>query len=130
MAAQEKRRQEAVMVLDERPEPLGEEMAGEETGGEQAHESLHDMAARLHPGVDWARMSPESVRSALGFAPGVCWQGQEYWSGRLARAAGDPLPETSSLAFRLGWRHGKPPKARQRRWRARSGATPRKGGKA
>lgn len=124
MAAQRKEKQESVREPVERPDPLDNEAE------EAVRESLHAMAARLHPGVDWARMSPAPVRSALGFAPEVCREGHEYRSGRLARGAGDPLPEASCLAFRLGWQHGKPPRARRRRWRARPATRAEKGGKA
>lgn len=128
MAAQRKQRQDSVTKPVERPDPLGRE--AEEGAEEEARESLHAMATRLHPGVDWARMSTESVRSALGLSPEGSREGQEYRSGRLARGAGDPLPQAASLAFRLGWRHGKPPKTRRRRWRARPAATTAKGGAA
>ncbi|WP_366555437.1 hypothetical protein [Aquibaculum sediminis] len=124
MAAQRKEKQESVREPVERPDPLDNEAE------EEVRESLHAMAARLHPGVDWERMSPESVRSALGLAPEGCREGQEYLCGRLARGAGDPLPQVGSLAFRLGWRHGQPAKSRRRRWRARPVATTVKGGSA
>lgn len=85
------------------PEPNVEGAeAAEATEAAEAEESLHQMAARLHPEVDWSRMSEEAVRQAA--------------------AAGEvPGPE-ASMAFRLGWSHGRPPRARRRRWRSRPAA--------
>lgn len=88
----------------------------------EAEESLHQMAARLHPEVDWSRMSEEAVRQALGLPVQCCQQRRDYEAGRQAAAAGEvPGPE-ASMAFRLGWSHGRPPRARRRRWRSRPAA--------
>lgn len=90
----------------------------EEPGGNRP-ESLHETASRLHPEVDWTRMSETAVRRALGLLPSDCPQRREYEAGRLARAGGALPPAEAGMAFRLGWAHGRPPRTRRRRWRPR-----------
>ena len=89
---------------------------------EETVERLHVTAQRLHPKVAWERMSEEAVRCALGLAPQSCPQRGEYEAGRQARAAGEAPEPGASMAFRTGWSHGKPPRARRRRWRPRQAA--------
>ena len=86
---------------------------------EEKVERLHATAQRLHPKVAWERMSEEAVRYALGLPRQSCPQRGEYEAGRQARAAGEAPEPGASMAFRTGWSHGKPPRARRRRWRPR-----------
>lgn len=98
--------------------------APEERSARKAPESLHETAARLHPEIDWARMSETAVRRALGLLPADCPQRREYEAGRRARAEGETPSPQAGMAFRLGWAHGRPPRPRRRRWRSRPAAGP------
>lgn len=104
-----------------KPPRAPRQVADSEDGrqNEEQRETLREMAVRLHPRVDWTRMSETAIRQSLGLLPRDCPQRREYEAGRVARGEGESLPEGQSMAFRIGWGHGKPPRARRRRWRPR-----------
>jgi len=113
MKAASGKRQEAVPVVVSRTEE----------GDGEAGERLHGTARRLYPGVAWERMSEQAVRRAFGLPPPGCQQREEYEAGRQARAEGALPGSGASMAFRIGWGHGKPPRSRRRRWRPRPQST-------